>query len=79
MAQSVWRLATDWTVLGSYSGGDVQNGPGAYPASYTLRTGSLPGVKRPGSGVDHAPYLAPRLKKEQRYTSILPLSLRGLF
>jgi len=31
----------------------VQTGPGAYPASYTMGTGSLPGVKRPGRGVDH--------------------------
>jgi hypothetical protein len=28
----------------------VQTGPGSYPASYTMGTGSLPGVKRPGSG-----------------------------
>ena len=26
----------------------VQAGPGAHPASYTMRTGSFPGVKRPG-------------------------------
>ena len=32
----------------------VQIGPGAHPASYTMGTESLsPGVKRPGSGVDH--------------------------
>jgi hypothetical protein len=31
----------------------VQTDPGAYPASYTMGTGSFPGVKRPGSGVDH--------------------------
>jgi len=31
----------------------VQTGPGAHPASYTVDTGSLPGVKRPGRGVDH--------------------------
>ena len=31
---------------------------------------SFPGVKRPGSGVDHPiSHLAPRLKKEQSYTS----------
>jgi hypothetical protein len=42
----------------------VQTGPGAYPASYTMATGSFPGVKRPGRGVDHPPNLAPRLKKE---------------
>jgi len=33
----------------------VQTGPGAHPASYTMGTGSFPGVKRPGSGVDHRP------------------------
>jgi hypothetical protein len=42
----------------------VQTGPGAHPVSYTMGTGSFPGVKRPGRGVDHSPHLAPRLKKE---------------
>ena len=41
--------------------------------------GSFPGVKRPGRGVDHTPHLAPRLKKEQSYTSTPPLGLSGLF
>ena len=36
---------------------------------------SLPGVKRPGRGVDHPP----RLKKEYSHTSAPPLGLRGLF
>ena len=36
----------------------------AHPASYTMGTGSFPGVKRPGRGVNHPPQLAPRLKKE---------------
>ena len=31
----------------------VQTGPGAHPTSYTLGTGSFPGVKRPGRGADH--------------------------
>jgi len=42
----------------------VKTGPGAHPASYTRGTGSFPGEKRPGRGVDHPPHLAPRLKKE---------------
>ena len=46
----------------------VQRGHAAHPASYTMGTGSS-GVKRPGSGVDHPPYLAPRLKKEYSSTS----------
>ena len=33
----------------------VQTGPGAYPASCTMGTGSFPGVKRPGRGADHPP------------------------
>jgi hypothetical protein len=33
----------------------VQNGPGAYPASYTVGTGSFTGLKRPRPGVDHPP------------------------
>ena len=33
----------------------IQTGPGAHPASYTMRTWSTPGVKRPGRGVDHPP------------------------
>ena len=57
----------------------VQTGPGAHPASDTMGTGSFPRVKRPGSGVDHPPHLAPRLKKEYSYTSTPPLGLRGLF
>jgi hypothetical protein len=31
----------------------VQTGSGAQPASYTMGSGSLPGVNRPGRGVDH--------------------------
>jgi len=31
----------------------VQTCPGAHPASYTMGTGSFPGVKRPGCGVNH--------------------------
>jgi len=42
----------------------VQTGPGAYPASYTMGTGSFPEIKRPGRGVDNPPHLAPRLRKE---------------
>jgi hypothetical protein len=55
----------------------VQTCPWAQPASYTMGTGSFLGVKQPGRGVDHPPHLAPRLKKELRYTVIFPLGLRG--
>ena len=40
----------------------VRTGSGAHPASYTMGTGSFPGVKRPGRGVDQPP-LAQRLRK----------------
>jgi hypothetical protein len=33
----------------------VQTSPGAHPASYTMGTGSFPGVKWPGDSVDHPP------------------------
>jgi hypothetical protein len=42
----------------------VQTGPGAHPASYIMGTGSFPGAKRPGRGINHPPHLMPRLKKE---------------
>ena len=66
-----------WTVRGSNPGGarfsaPIQTGPGAHPASYTLGTGSFPGVKRPGRSVDHPPHLARGLKKEYNYTSTPP-------
>ena len=48
------------------------NGPGDHPASYTIGTGSFPGVKRPGRGVDHPPHLAPWLRK-RRATPHFPL------
>jgi hypothetical protein len=31
----------------------VQTGPGAHSASYTMGTGSFPGVKQPGRGIGH--------------------------
>jgi hypothetical protein len=39
----------------------VHTVPEAHPASYTMGTVSFPGVKRPGRGVDHPPYLSPKL------------------
>jgi hypothetical protein len=40
----------------------VQTGPGAHPASCTMGTGSLPGVKRPGYALTTHPNLAPNLE-----------------
>ena len=41
----------------------VQTGPGAHPASYTMSTGSFPGVKWPGLGVDHPPAYSAEVKE----------------
>jgi hypothetical protein len=42
----------------------VQTDPGDNPASYTMVTGSFPGVKWSGRGADHPPHLAPSSKEE---------------
>ena len=41
--------------VGARFSATVQTGPGAHPASCTMGTGTFPGVKRPGRGVDHPP------------------------
>jgi len=41
----------------------VQTGPGAHPASYTMGSGSFPGVKWPGRGVDHPPPSSAEVKE----------------
>jgi len=41
----------------------LQTGPGDHPASYTTRTGSFPGVKRPWCGVDHPPQSRAEVKE----------------
>jgi hypothetical protein len=42
----------------------VQTGPAAHPASCTMGTGSVQGLRRPGRGAYHPPNVAPKLKKE---------------
>ena len=51
----------------------VQIGRGAHPASYTMGTGSFPGVKRPGRGVDH-PSPSSTEVKERIELFLFPLS-----
>jgi hypothetical protein len=41
--------------VGSRFSTPIQTGPGPHSASYTMGTGSFPGLKRPGPGVDHIP------------------------
>ena len=57
----------------------VEIGPGYHPASYSMGTGYLPGVKRQVRDADHPHHLVPKLKKEYGYTSTPPLGHRGLF
>ena len=58
----------------------VQIGPGAHPASYTMGTGSFPGVKRPGRGVDHPSPSSAEVKKIVELYLYSPfVGLRGLF
>ena len=39
--------------MGARFSGPVQTGRGAHPAYYIMGTGSFPGGKRPGRGVNH--------------------------
>jgi len=57
----------------------VQTGPGTNPDSYTMGTGSFPGVKQPERGVNYPHHLASRLMKEYSCTSTPSLGLRGQF
>jgi len=50
----------------------VQTGPGANPVSYTMGTGSLPGVKQPGRGVDHP---SPSSAEVKERAKLYPYSL----
>jgi hypothetical protein len=53
--------------VGARFSAPVQTDPGAYPASYTMGTGSFLGVKRPGRGVDHRPSSAEVKERVQLY------------
>ena len=59
------------TVRGSNPGGEarfsapVQIGSGAHPISYTMGTGSLPGVMWPGRGVYHPPTSSVEVKERE--------------
>jgi hypothetical protein len=50
--------------VGARFSAPVQTGRGAYPASCTMGTGSFPGVKRPGRGVDHPPPSCAEVKEK---------------
>jgi hypothetical protein len=58
--------------LGAKFVSHVHTGSGAYPAAYTLGTGSFSGVKRPGRGADNPSLLQPRSRRSRAIS--LPLS-----
>jgi len=57
----------------------VQTDPATHPASYTMGTGSFPGAKRPGNGVDHPPTSRAKVKERVELYLYSSLALRGLF
>ena len=75
---TLYGLGIDSRWGGARFSATVQTGSEVHPASRLMGTGSFPGVKRPGRGIDHPHHLAPRLKKEYSYTSSPPLGLCGL-
>ena len=57
----------------------IQAGPGAHPSSYKMGTGSTPGVKPPGRGVNH-PLPSSSEVKERLELYLYPhLDFHGLF
>lgn len=69
---------------GVWVGGEIfcncSTGPLAYPASYTMWTGSpSQGVKWPGSGIHHQTPTGAKVKKEYSTISTHLLGLCGLF
>jgi hypothetical protein len=64
IAQSVRAgRSEDRIPVGARFSTPVQTGPGAHPASYTMGTGSFPGVKRPGRGINQPPPSSAEVKE----------------
>ena len=57
-----WR-SRDRIPVGARFSALVHTGPGAHPASFTMGTGSLPGVKHLGRGVNHPPQSSAEVKE----------------
>jgi hypothetical protein len=51
----------------------VQTDPGAHSSSYTVGTGSFPGVKRPGRGFDHLPLSSDEVTRKNIAIPLLPI------
>jgi len=73
-SDSLWAgKSGDRSSVGARFSAHGQTGLGAHPSSSRSS-----GLKRPGRGVDHPPYLASRLKKELSFTATPPLGLHDL-
>jgi hypothetical protein len=59
----------DGIPVGARFSAPVQTGPGAYPTSYAMGTGSSPELERPLCGVNHPPPSSATLKNEYGHTS----------
>jgi hypothetical protein len=57
--------------VGARFSAPFHTGPEANPTSNTMGTGSFPGVKRPGLGVDHPPLSSTEVKEILAPTLIL--------
>jgi hypothetical protein len=68
----------DQIPVGARFSATVQTGPGAYPASCTMGTGSFLGVKRQENGVNHPPSSSAKVKERVELYFYSPLDLHGL-
>ena len=73
-------LSGDQIPVGARFSAPVQTGPGAHPASCTIRNGSFPGVKS-GRGVTLSPHLllVPWSRKSRAVSLYFPYELYGLY
>ena len=63
-SDSLWAgRSGDRITVGVRFSAPAQTEPGAHPPSSAMGTGSFPGVKRPGHGVDHPPPSIAEVKK----------------
>ena len=63
-SNSLWAgRFRDRILVGARFSAPVHTGPGAHPASYTMGTGSFPGVKWLGGDVEHPPQSSAEVKE----------------
>ena len=65
--------------MGARFSARVQTGPGAQTASYTIGTGSFPGVKRSERGIDQPYPSSAEVKERVELYIYYHLGIRGMF